>query len=161
MTAQCPYCGQPGPCCPPEVRVAALSRQAASELRIFLGTVAAVVGLCWGIVYLIDAIPRWRGRPNASYLYRSTRRDGPDYYLRNAVLSPPRVPALPRVNNPLEAILRYPVEGPEDVARIYDLAVDRERPACPYAGAPAFSDAIHRTSGCLISAVVNTRDMQY
>src|SRR3954449_9626869 len=75
MSAQCPYCGQPGPCCPPEVRVAALSRQAASELGIFLATVAAVAGLCWAIVYLIDAIPRWRGRPNGSYLYRSTRRD--------------------------------------------------------------------------------------
>src|SRR5947209_3106810 len=138
MTAQCPYCGQPGPCCPPEVRVAALSRQAASELRIFLGTVAAVAALCWAIIYLIDAIPRWRGRPNVPDLYRSTRRDGPDYYLRNAVLSPPGTPgplrtlALPRASNPLEAILRYAVDVPEDLARIYDAAVDRDRPACPY-----------------------------
>src|SRR3954453_5795620 len=83
LTSHCPYCGQTGPCSPPEARVEALSRQAASELRIFLGTVAAVAGLCWAIVYLIDAIPRWRGRPVAPYLYRSTRRDGPDYYLRN------------------------------------------------------------------------------
>ena len=38
---------------PQEVRVETVWRQAASELRIFLGTVAAVAGLCWGIVYLI------------------------------------------------------------------------------------------------------------
>jgi hypothetical protein len=164
LTTPCPYCGQLGPCCPPEVRVAALSRQAASELRIFLGTVAAVVGLCWAIVYLIEAIPRWRGRPAGPYLQRSTRRDGPDYYLRNVVLSPSRMRrplTLPRTNNPLDAILSYPVQAPDDVARVYDTAVGRDRPACPSVGFPAFSDALHRTSGCLIAAVANTRDMPY
>jgi hypothetical protein len=61
----------------------------------------------------------------------------------------------------LEAILSYPIGGPEDIARVYDAAVRSDRPACAYVGPPAFSDAIHRTSGCLIAAVVNTRDMPY
>ena len=175
FTSSCPYCGVAGPSVSARtiaeieaaaavVRVRALSRQAASELRIFLLTVAAVVGAIWGVAYLVRTIPAWRGRPVTPYTYRSTRRDGPDYYLRNSELRPSgSQPALvlPMGTEPLEAILAYAVNQPEDVSRVYDAAVNPDRAACQYTGLPAFSDAVHRTSGCLIAGVVNIRDMPY
>jgi hypothetical protein len=160
ITISCPHCGQPGPALPliesQEQRVAALSRRAAAELLIFLGTVAAVAGVCWGIVRLIEAVPGWR-RATTAALYRSTRRDGPDYYLRSVIL-PGGESQRPLS---LEALLSYPVREPRDIARVFEAASGPSGSVCPRVELPPFSDTMHRTTGCLIAAVADTRQAPY
>jgi hypothetical protein len=161
ITIQCPECGQPAPALPElesqEERVAALSRRAIAELIIFLTTAAVVTGACWAVFRLIDAIPQWRSRLTHTGIYSVTRRDGPDYYLRSVSL-PAAGPQRPLA---LDALLTYPIREPRDVVRIFDAATLRQGAVCPRVELPAFSDALRRTTGCLIAGVTDTRQTPY
>jgi predicted secreted Zn-dependent protease len=156
MAAFCPHCGEAAPALSEQARVKVLSRRALAELLIFLGTAGSVALACWGTVWLIKAVPRWRGHSSAA-IYRSTRRDGPDYYLRSAILQT----TAPLQPLGLDALLAYPIREPGDVARVFEAAAGPKDSICPRVELLPFSDALHRTTGCLIASVVDTRQTPY
>jgi hypothetical protein len=61
----------------------------------------------------------------------------------------------------LDALLAHPIREPRDISRVFDAAAGPKGSVCPRVELLPFSDTLHRTTGCLIAAVADSRQMPY